>query len=85
MTLGHPPQQLATHYHQSFQEFFLLLLNLIRQILQDHSAHLIKFIQLILGATGGCELPGLCPGWASGAGPGTLLPAGCPLSAATGA
>lgn len=38
---GYPPQQLATHHHQSVQKHFFLHLNLIRQRPQDHFAHLV--------------------------------------------
>lgn len=48
---GYPPQQMATHHHQSTQKLFLLHLNLIRQRLQDHFVHLTEVIQLILGAS----------------------------------
>lgn len=46
-----PTQQLATHCHHRTQNFFLLLLNFVRQGFQDLSAHLTEVIQLILGSS----------------------------------
>lgn len=43
--------ELATHRQQRAQKLLSLLLNLIRQTLQDHFAYLIKVIQLILGGS----------------------------------
>lgn len=84
---GYLPQQLATHHHQRSQKFCLLPLKLLRQRLQDLSAHLIKVIQLILGASRRVLATSPVPSMVQygGAGPRAHLPAGCPLSAAAGA
>lgn len=43
-----PTTAAATHLHQIPQKVFLLLMDLFRQRPQDHFAHLVKVIQLIL-------------------------------------